>query len=36
LVVDRAVATDLERELDDVVPQWLVETWGFRSVRHNP
>jgi hypothetical protein len=35
-VVDQAVDTDLERALDDFVPRWLTETWGFGSVHYHP
>jgi hypothetical protein len=35
-VVDDAVDTDLERALDELVPKWLAETWGFRSVHYSP
>ena len=35
-VVDQAVGTDLERALDDFVPRWLAETWGFGSVYYFP
>jgi hypothetical protein len=35
-VVDDAVGTDLERALDELVPTWLAETWGFRSVHYSP
>ena len=35
-VVDRAAGSDLERELDDVVPRWLTKTWGFRRVDYSP
>jgi len=35
-VVDDAVGTDLERALDEFVPRWLEETWGFRSVDFSP
>ena len=35
-VVDHAVGTELERELDAFVPRWLADTWGFRSVHHHP
>jgi hypothetical protein len=31
-VVDEAVGSELERTLDALVPVWLAETWGFRSV----
>jgi hypothetical protein len=34
--VDDAVGTDLERALDEFVPRWLEETWGFRSVDFSP
>jgi hypothetical protein len=32
-VVDRMHGTDLERAIDEFVPRWLSETWGFREVR---
>jgi hypothetical protein len=35
-VVDKAAGTDLERALDDFVPRWLSETWGFGSVWYHP
>jgi hypothetical protein len=35
-VVDRAVGADLERALDDFVPRWLAETWGFSVVDFSP
>jgi len=35
-VVDSAVGTELERAVDDFVPRWLAETWGFRSVHYGP
>ena len=35
-VVDDAVGTDLERALDELVPKWLHESWGFRSVHYFP
>ena len=35
-VVDAAAGTELERALDDVIPRWLAETWGFRSVHYSP
>jgi hypothetical protein len=35
-VVDRAIGKDLERALDDFVPQWLAGRWGFRSVHFAP
>jgi hypothetical protein len=35
-VVDQAVGSDLERALDDFVPRWLAETWGFAAVDYSP
>ena len=35
-VVDEAVGSELERTLDALVPVWLAETWGFRSVQRIP
>jgi hypothetical protein len=35
-VVDEAVGSDLELELDDFVPRWLADTWGFRRVHYFP
>ena len=35
-VVDDALGTELERTLDDFVPRWLDEAWGFRSVHVSP
>jgi hypothetical protein len=35
-VVDAAVGTPLQAELDAFVPRWLADTWGFRSVHHAP
>jgi hypothetical protein len=35
-VVDGAVGTDLERALDDLVPRWLRDAWGFGSVHYAP
>ena len=35
-VVDGAVGTELERALDELVPRWLAETWGFRAVQCAP
>jgi hypothetical protein len=35
-VVDAAVGTELDRTLDEFVPLWLAETWGFRSVAYEP
>ena len=35
-VVDEMVGTDLERELDEFVPRWLNERWGFSSVDYSP
>jgi hypothetical protein len=35
-VVDDAVGSDLERALDDFVPRWLADTWGFAAVHYSP
>jgi hypothetical protein len=35
-VVDEAAGTDLEAALDELVPCWLSETWGFESVHYSP
>jgi hypothetical protein len=35
-VVDAAVGSKLERELDKLVPRWLAERWGFRAVDFSP
>jgi hypothetical protein len=35
-VVDKAVGSDLERALDEFVPGWLAETWGFQAVHYFP
>jgi hypothetical protein len=35
-VVDDALGTGLERALDELVPRWLHETWGFRAVHYSP
>jgi hypothetical protein len=35
-VVDRMAGTELERALDDLVPGWLAETWGFEDVHLFP
>jgi hypothetical protein len=35
-VVDGVVGTDLEPALDELVPRWLAETWGFASVHWYP
>jgi len=35
-VVDHAVGTALEAELDSFLPRWLEETWGFSAVHFFP
>lgn len=35
-IVDMAIGTELERALDEFVPSWLTETWGFTSVHYSP
>jgi hypothetical protein len=35
-VVDREAGGVLERALDEIVPRWLTERWGFRTVDYRP
>jgi hypothetical protein len=35
-VVDREVGGPLERALDQFVPRWLVEVWGFTRPHYSP
>jgi len=35
-VVDAHAGGELERALDDLVPRWLAQTWGFRAVDYSP
>ena len=35
-VVDREAGGELERALDQLVPQWLAERWPFRTVHYAP
>ena len=35
-VVDDLVGSDLERALDEYVPRWLADTWGFTQVDYSP
>ena len=35
-VVDKEAGGPLERALDDEVPRWLQEVWGFRAVHRFP
>ena len=35
-VIDRAVGTELDRALDEFVPRWLKDTWGFDAVDFDP
>jgi RimJ/RimL family protein N-acetyltransferase len=35
-VVDRFVGSELEKLLDDFVPRWLADVWGFRAVHYFP
>jgi hypothetical protein len=35
-VVDRMLGSELEGFLDDFVPGWLSETWGFNVVHYFP
>jgi hypothetical protein len=33
-VVDREAGGELERALDELVPRWLAERWGFRAIHY--
>ena len=35
-VVDEEAGGELERALDELVPAWLAETWGFEAVEYSP
>jgi hypothetical protein len=35
-LVDAMAGSGLERALADIIPAWLAETWGFRSVHYFP
>ena len=35
-VIDALVGSELERTLDEFVPRWLTERWGFSSVDFSP
>jgi hypothetical protein len=35
-IVDEALGSPLEGALDDVVPSWLADVWGFRTVHYHP
>ncbi len=35
-VVDQLAGSELARALDDFVPRWLADTWGFESVHYAP
>jgi hypothetical protein len=35
-VIDREAGGELERALDELVPRWLAERWGFRAVDYVP
>ena len=35
-VVDGAVGSDLERALDELLPRWLADTWGFEAIHWSP
>jgi hypothetical protein len=35
-VVDREADGPLERTLEALIPRWLAERWGFRSIRYAP
>jgi hypothetical protein len=35
-VVDSEQGGALERALEELIPKWLADTWGFRAVHHFP
>ena len=35
-VIDNAMGGELERALEEFVPRWLSEVWGFGAVRYHP
>ncbi len=35
-MIDAAVGTPLERALDDEVPPWLTDAWGFEAIHYYP
>jgi hypothetical protein len=35
-VVDDAVGTPLEAALDELVPRWMTDVWGFTAVHYHP
>ena len=35
-VVDAAAGTELERALDEFIPSWLDDRWGFKRVHFSP
>jgi hypothetical protein len=35
-VVDEAAGSELERALEQFVPRWLADAWGFRAVDFSP
>jgi hypothetical protein len=35
-VVDRMAGSDLDRELNEFVPRWLEQAWGFAAVEYSP
>jgi hypothetical protein len=35
-VVDREAGGELERALDEFIPPWLTERWGFRAAHYAP
>lgn len=35
-VIDREAEGELERALDEVIPRWLEERWGFRKIHYAP
>jgi len=35
-VIEEAAGDDVQRALDDFVPRWLSDTWGFAAVHYFP
>jgi hypothetical protein len=35
-VVDCMAGSDLDRELNEFVPRWLEQAWGFAGVEYSP
>jgi hypothetical protein len=35
-VIDEMAGSDLEHALEDFVPRWMADTWGFTAVDYSP